>query len=147
MTPAQQSALETIAGRALTPGELVAIDALLEVRDDVQIANIISAGRTRIVPTPIGIGTVLAVMAPSGGDFLNSLDTLGATDANVKWSLKMIEQATFDVGHPITREQLQAFAVAQPALADAIGALLAVAQQPDPIPFTKVSDALNKVAP
>jgi hypothetical protein len=143
MTPAQQTALETVAGRALAPGEIVAIDALLPDRNDVQIASILSAGRVTTQPTPIGIGTVLAVMAPSGGDFLNALEQLGAADANVKWSLKMIEQASFDVGHPVTRAQLQAFSAAQPSMAGAIAALLAVAEQPDPIHYNTVSDALN----
>lgn len=144
MTPAQQSALEAVAGRLLTPGEIVAIDALLPDRNDVQIADILSAGRSATHPTPIGIGTVLAAMAPAGGDFLNALETLGATDANVKWSLKMIEQGTFDVGHPVTRAQLQQFATDHPEMAPAIAALLAVAEMPDPIHYNTVSDWLNE---
>lgn len=143
MTPAQQSALESVAGRAVTPDKLVAIDALLPARDDMQIAAILSAGRMRTMPTMIGIGTILAVMAPAGGDFLNALETMGASDANVKWALRLIEQSNFDVGHPVTRAQLQEFADAQPALAPAITALLAVAEQPDPINFNTISDALN----
>lgn len=95
------------------------------------------------MPTMIGIGTILAVMAPAGGDFLNALETMGASDANVKWALRLIEQSNFDVGHPVTRAQLQEFADAQPALAPAITALLAVAEQPDPINFNTISDALN----
>lgn len=143
MTPAQQAALEGLAGRPLAAQEYVDIDALLPARNDVAIAAILSSGRVTTQPTPIGIGTVLAVMAPSGGDFLNALEAMGAVDANVKWSLKMIEQASFDVGHPVARAQLQAFAAAQPPLAPAIAALLAVAEQPDPISFNAVSDALN----
>lgn len=143
MTPAQLAALESVAGRPLAPDEIAAIAAHLPERNDAAIAGILSAGRIKTVPTPIGIGTVLAVMAPSGGDFLNALEAMGAVDSNVKWSLKMIEQATFDVGHPVTRAQLHKFAAAQPPLAPAIAALLAVAEQPDPIHFNTVSDALN----
>lgn len=143
MTPAQQTALESVVGRTLTTDEIAVIDPHLPGRNDVQIAEILSIGRTRTNPTPIGIGTVLAVMAPSGGDFLNALELLGATDANVKWALKMIEQATFDIGHPVSRGQLAAFADAQPALAPAVAALLAVAEQPDPIHYNVISDALN----
>lgn len=143
MTPDQQTALESVVGRTLTTDEIAAIDALLPERNDVQIAAILSVGRTRVQSTPIGIGTVLAVMAPSGGDFLNALESLGQTDANVKWALKMIEQATFDVGHPVSRAQLQAFAQAQPTLSPAVAALLAVAEQPDTIHYNAVSDALN----
>jgi len=143
MTPEQLTALEGVAQRALTPVEVQAISPLLADREDTAIAAILSAGRKSVQPTPIGIGTVLAVMAPDGGAFLNAMEQLGATDANVKWSLKMIEQATFDVGHPVARAQLQAFASAQPALAAAISALLASAEVASPVHYNTVSDALN----
>lgn len=143
MTAAQQAALEAVAGRALTGEEIAAIDLLLPERNDVAIAAILSTGRVKTQPTPIGIGTVLAVMAPSGGEFLNALEGMGATDANVKWALKMIEQGTFDVGHPVTRAQLEEFAVTAPSMSGAIAALLAVAEAPDPIQVGAVSDALN----
>ena len=120
MTPAQQAALEGLVSRALTEDEAIAIDALLTERNDVAIAAVLSNGRTKTKPTPIGIGTCLAVMAPSGGEFLNALETIGASDANVKWALKMIEQGTFDVGHPVTRAQLQGFAVSAPTMAAAV---------------------------
>lgn len=143
MTPAQQSALEAVAGRVLSPGELVALDTLLPDRKDVQIADILSAGRTRTVATPIGIGTVLAVMAPSGGDFLNAIEVLGTTDANAKWTLKLIEKGDLDVGRQDTREQLEKFATDHGGMASAIAALLAIAEQPDPIHYNTISDALN----
>ena len=143
MTPAQQSALEAVAGRALTGEEIAAIDLLLPERNDVAIAAILSTGRVKTQPTLIGIGTVLAVMAHSGGEFLNALESMGATDANVKWALKMIEQQTFDVGHAVTRAQLDSFAGASPEMAAAVGALLDVAEVADPINYNAVSDALN----
>lgn len=149
MTPAQQSALEAIAERPLKPGEIVAIDALLPMRNDVQIAAILSADRVAVLPTPIGIGTVLAVMKPSGGAFLRTLQQIAQTDpptdtsSNVFWALEMIKQGTFDVGHPDTRDQLADFAFEQPQLAGAVSALLDVAEKPDPLHFNIVSDALN----
>lgn len=143
MTPAQQSALGGLVSRSLTGEEIAAIDLLLPARNDVAIANILSIGRVKTQPTPIGIGTVLAVMAPSGGEFLNALESMGASDANVKWALKMIDQQTFDVGHPVTRTHLEAFSVAVPTMAAAVGALLSVAEVADPIHYNDVSDALN----
>lgn len=107
------------------------------------IAAALSVGRTRIQSTPIGIGTVLAVMAPVGGEFLNALETMGAGDANVKWALKMIEQSTFDVGHSVTRAQLQAFADAVPTMADAINALMSVAVVADPVSSQEITHALE----
>ncbi len=143
MTPDQKSALEAVVGRALSADEHAAIEALLTERNDVAIAGVLSTGRVKIHSSPIGIGTVLAVMAPSGGDFLNALEATGAANANVRWALKMIEQGTLDVGHPVTRAQLDAFAKEQPLLTDAIKALLSVAEQPDPIHYNAVSDVLN----
>ena len=143
MTPAQQAALEALAGRALSAEEQAEIDALLPGRDDVRIAAILSVGRVRVVPTRIGIGTILAVMAPAGGDFLNALESLAPADSNVKWALKLIEQSSLDIGMAVTRAQLQDFAGRVPALAAGIAALLAVAEEADPIHYNAVSDALN----
>ena len=142
MTPAQQSALESIAGRGLTADEMAAIEPHLESRNDGAIAALLPAA-VNVVPTPIGVGTILAVMAPSGGDFLNGLEGMAASDANVKWSLKLIERGEFDIGHPVTRLQLSAFAQVNPALAPAISALLAVAERTEPVSTNAVSDALN----
>jgi len=142
MTPAQQSALEAIAGRGLTADEMAAIDPHLASRNDGAIAALLPAA-VNVVPTPIGVGTILAVMAPSGGDFLNGLEGMAASDANVKWSLKLIERGEFDIGHPVTRLQLSAFAQVNPALAPAISALLAVAERTEPVSTNAVSDALN----
>lgn len=144
MTPAQQSALESIAGRGLTADEMAAIDPHLASRNDGAIAALLPAA-VNVVSTPIGVGTILAVMAPSGGDFLNGLEGLAAPDANVKWSLKLIERGEFDIGHPVTRLQLSAFAQVNPALAPAISALLAVAERTEPVSINTVSDALNRI--
>jgi hypothetical protein len=115
----------------------------LPLDDHGALADALSVGRTKVVSTPIGIGTILAVMAPYGGDFLNGLEAKGATDANAKWALKMIEQATFDVGHPITRLQLEAFAAANADMADGITALLNVAVQADGITPAQVARILD----
>jgi hypothetical protein len=115
----------------------------LPLDDHGALADALSVGRTKVVSSPIGIGTVLAAMAPYGGDFLNALEAKGATDANAKWALKMIEQATFDVGHPITRLQLEAFAAANADMADGITALLNVAIQADGITPAQVARILD----
>lgn len=122
----------------------------ISARDDGAITALVNAARPpKIIPTEIGIGTILAVMAPNGGLFLDGLETMAvaaagtAAGANVKWTLKLIEASTFDVGHPVTRAQLKVFATDNPAMADGITALLAVAEQPDPVSIGAVSDALN----
>lgn len=143
MTPQQQTALEWLIGRSLTQAEIEQIDPLLPSRNDVQIASILSVGRTRLRSHMIGIGTILAVMAPNGGAFLDSLETLGATDSNVKWLLKLIERGAFDIGLAASRDQMQAYAQSVPALAPAVSALLQLGTEPDPIHYNTVSDALN----
>lgn len=121
--------------------EILALNMPLD--DHGAIADALSVGRVKVASTPVGIGTVLAVMAPMGGDFLNALEAMSPVNANVKWALKMIEQSTFDVGHPVTRAQLEAFAVAVPEMADGITALLNVAVQADPVSSQDVSKAME----
>ena len=125
----------------ITLAEILALNMPLD--DHGAIADALSQGRTKVVSSPIGIGTVLAVMAPIGGDFLNALESIGAADSNVKWALKMIEQGTFDVGHPVTRAQLEAFALAAPTMEAGISALLNVAVQDDPITGAEVAAILQ----
>ena len=100
----------------VTREEILALGLPLD--DHGAIADALSVGRVKVASTPVGIGTVLAVMAPIGGDFLNALEAMSPVNSNVKWALKMIEQSTFDVGHPVTRAQLDAFAAAVPEMAD-----------------------------
>ena len=142
MTPAQQSALEELAGRTLTAEDIAAIEPFLADRNDVQIAALLPP-KVMLVSTPIGIGTILAVLAPNGGQFLDALETLGSSDPNVKWALKLIEQSNFDVGMAATRAQMQAFAQAAPSFAEGIAALLQTAERATPIHYNAVSDALN----
>lgn len=142
MTPAQQSALESVAGQALTDEQIAAIDPYLADRNDVAIASLLPP-KVAIVSTPIGIGTILATLAPNGGTFLDALEAAGQSDPNVKWALKLIEQSNFDVGMSATRAQMVAFAQAAPAFADGIAALLATAERSEPIHYNAVSDALN----
>ena len=143
MTPAQQAALETLVARPLTAGEVAEIEPLLPNRNDVQIAAILSAGRARLRSHMIGIGTILAELAPAGGAFLDGLEQIGATDPNVKWLLKLIERGAFDVGLGASRAQMQAYATAMPELAAGINALLQLGTEPDPIDYNAVSRALN----
>ena len=142
MTPAQQAALESVAGQVLTPEQIAAIEPYLADRNDVAIASLLPP-KVTVVSTPIGIGTILATLAPNGGAFLDALETAGASDPNVKWALKLIEQSNFDVGMAATRAQMIAFAQAAPAFADGIAALLTTADRSEPIHYNAVSDALN----
>lgn len=144
MTPAQQAALEACAGRPLVQADFDVLEPLLAIRNDVAIATHLSIGRKRLGDSmPIGVGTILGVMAPYGGDFLNTIEALGATDANCKWTLHLIQIGTFDIALPITRVQLGFFAQSHPDLAAGLNALLALPERDDPIHYNEVSDRLN----
>jgi len=125
----------------ITRDEILALDMPLD--DHGAIADALSTARTKVVSMPIGIGTVLAVMAPQGGDFLNTLEQVGQVNSNVKLALEMIKQGTFDVGHPVTRAQLEAFMVDMPAMAYSVQALLNVAVVADVVSSQEVSKALE----
>lgn len=143
MTPAQQSTLEACARRPLVQADFDVLEPLLAVRNDVAIAAHLSVGRTRIVPTQTGIGTILAVMAPDGGDFLNAIETIGATDSNCKWVLRLIEAGRLDLGNPVTRAQFQIFGMFHPSQVAPITALLAEGVVADPVDVGALSDAIN----
>lgn len=138
----QQTALENLVDKKLTQEEIDLIEPFLSIRDDVSIANLLPKKRV-LVSTPIGIGTILAFLAPSGGAFLDALEVVGQSDPNVKWALKLIEQSNFDLGMPATRVQMQAFAQAAPQFAEGIALLLTLAEKEERVHYNAVSDALN----
>lgn len=139
MTPQQQSALEVLAGRPLTEQEVGHADA----RNDGSLAAGLSVGRTRLQSKEIGAGTILAILAPDGGAFLDALTVLGESDRNVFWSLDLIRQGRFDIGMPAARAQVTALGVDHPELAPAVASLLALGVVPDSLPVDVVSAILN----
>lgn len=143
MSPAQQSALEAAAGRALTADDIAACEPLLAIRNDVSLAIHLSQGRRALQSRTIGIGTVLAVLAPDGGQFLDSIEALAAVDPNIKWGLKLLERGELDIGMPATRGLLGGIAANVASLAPGIAALLALAEIDAPVAVSQVSDFLN----
>lgn len=145
MTPAQQAALETLAGRVLTADEITAADALLDPdsRNDVALAALISAGRTKHVPTELGVGTVLATLGPGAGAWLDAITAVGEQNRDVYWALTLLHKGTLRIDMPATRSQMESLAQAVPALADGINALLGLCMAPDPVAQADVSRALN----
>ena len=147
-TTEQIAALESAAGRTLLESEIALIDVYLPQRNDVAIAAILSAGRVKLVTTEIGIGMILAAFGGQGlgGQFLDTLETVGTTNRDMHWMIKgPIQNGVFDASIAVSRAGLQALAVQFPQFADGITALLALAERPDPIHYSAVSDALNGV--
>jgi len=153
MTPEQQGAIESVAGRILTAGELVAIDSLLADRNDVQMASIISAGRIRVVSHLIGERGILDVLGPVAGDaFLAALEAItadnlpaalqpyfGALRRGVAW----LKTDGLDVGSETTRSLLDSLAAAGVVAQESVASIKALAERADPIHYNLLSDALN----
>lgn len=118
---------------------------LIAARNEAAIAAVLSVGKTKLVHMTIGIGTVLSTLGASGGPFLDGMVSMGASDSNVKWAMKLLETGEFNIGSAAAQAQMGAIAVAVPSLATQIGLLLALAVVPDPVSAHDVAVALEGV--
>lgn len=145
MAPNEQAALEGLTGCALMPEQIALLDPLVAARNDVEIAAVLSEGRSKHGPTQIGIGTVVAVLGdPRGGEFLDAVDVLGGIDRTVYWGMDAVRRGVLDLSVSAARDSLTALKEKMSGYADDIDRLLQVGVAPDPIPFDRVSAALNK---
>lgn len=153
MDAGQQTALQTLAGRALTASEVT----LATNRQDADLAASLSVGLTKTVPTQIGIGSILATLGPeAGAAFLDAMEALAPTCSPVKWAMVLVNAATLDVGSPATIAMVNllvsggtsgGITVAANTIPQSTAtALLALAQQPAPITTDQVSAILNNGA-
>lgn len=147
MTPAQQTALEAVAGHALTAEELAECDQHLDpdARNDVALTEIVSRRRPVVyAPVQIGIGTVLATLGPGAGAWLDAITAVGAVNRDVYWALKLLDRGVLEMHNPATRTQMAALAAAVPDLAAGLNALLALSKAtPNPVDISALSRALN----
>lgn len=168
MTPQQQTALETLVGRALTADEVSAIDGWLPARRDDQIAALLSTGRKRVVSrhvTERGV-RALAVLPRARFALLDCLRTAANTepawlsptltalgvpaqdhpayadDLASAWRW-LLSPDGLDIGSPAARSMLDLIAANVTAAAPACAAVKALAEEPAPITVGAVSDALN----
>ena len=107
--------------------------------DDVAIAAALSAGRTKLVPTEIGNGTILEAIGIETGNALLDVLTTVPTFRHVK---PLIEQGRLRLDSPLVVGTLQTLVptVLTQAQADA---LVARARVPDPVTAQQVSDAIG----
>jgi len=173
MTPAEQSALQGLVGRELTAEELAALPALVEIRNDVAIAALLSPGRKRIASRMITArGVRAALTVPEASRFLALLKATAGATAVPEWLVNVLANTTdvqvadypayldmfacahewlqgdgLDLGDPTTRAGLALIAESDRAMFDGIvDKLLALAEVADPIPLNSVSFALNIAA-
>lgn len=111
---------------------------LLASRGTQAIADAVSVGRTKVVETLIGEGTLLNVLGPvEGAALLDGLAVLGqSTEPNLRpvhYAVGLLKADKLDVGSPATRGQLDALAAAGVLPAAAVAAVKALAERPDPV--------------
>ena len=151
MTPQQQTALEAIAGRALTPGEV----ALATLRNDGDLAASLAVGRVRLSPHLVGERGILDVLGPVAGDaFLTALEAIStAADlpaplqpyyGTIRRGVAWLKTDGLDVGSVTTRALLDSLAASGIVDPAAVAAIKVTAEQPDPIATHAVSDVLNE---
>lgn len=151
MTPAQQTALESVCGRALSAGEIAAIDPLLDSnnRQDVQIAALLTAGQPDVTRS-LRVEEVFDVLF-SSGDYLAIKQAQMAGDPRAAMAFAVLADArslgngSVNLAMPATASLLDALE-AEPRLLSQAGraALAAAALQPAAvIPVEDVSRALN----
>ena len=158
MTPAQQTALEGVAVRALTAQEVEDIDPLLDPdnRNDVAIAAILSVGRTRLQSRMIGERGIMAALGTVEGEAcLAAFEAFAASTlpdehplkrhhAGIKRMLSWLKtDAGLDIGTPQAGELLGI--MAQLGILDGawVATIMALAQVADPIAVADVSRVLN----
>jgi hypothetical protein len=116
---------------------------VLAARDCGELARILSIGRTKLIESNIGYGTVMETLgAENGAAFLDALTVLAATSSPVKWALKLLDRGELNIGAATTQAQLDALAaggVMPQAVADALKALAIV---PDMVTPQEVADAV-----
>lgn len=155
MTPEIINALQALVGRALTPEELTALAPLVAARNDVAIASLLSAGRVRIESRMLSERGVLSALGSEAGDaMLTALEGITSPDSlpvplrsnygAIRRAVSWLKGDGVDVGDPLTRGLLDALAATGVIQAASAVAVKRLAEQPNPLPFGAVSDALNK---
>lgn len=107
MNAQQQTALEALVGRQLAQAEIEVLTPLVAARRDGDIAAALSAGRTRLVPTEVGNGTILEVLGLDAGNAL--MDVINSEPA-FRYVKPLVEQGRLRLDSDLVRSTLQSLA-------------------------------------
>jgi hypothetical protein len=158
MTPTQQSALEALAGRALTAGEVEQITPLVAAGGTQAIADILSVGRKVVssrmtsargvaefyVGGPIGAEIVLMKLEGARDAMLSSENqeqqVLGSL---LRRQLGFLAGEGLDFGSAALRGMLDQFVALGILTAEEVTGLKAIAEFPNPIDHMQVGRALR----
>ncbi len=158
MTPTQQTALEALAGRALTEGEVSSIGAMVDAWNTQGIADALSVGRKAVRPRmtsargiaelmpggPAAAEVILMKLEAAAATMLASADQpTKVTGSLLKRQLGFLAGEGLDFGSAALRGMLDQFAAASILTSDEVAGLKAIAEQPDPITHMQVAHALQ----
>lgn len=148
MTLDEQEALEALVGRSLSVEEVASIDLLMDPdnRDDVQIASILSTGRTRLSSLPKAVfqrwAAKTGIRAVIEDHALNSGSPLRAIALTLR-DVLVSDIPAIDFGLEDNVLLLQAWVTAQAITQEQADGLLVLATVADAISVSAVSRALN----
>lgn len=162
MTPTQQTALESLAGRALTEGEVTSIGGMVAAWDTQGIADALSAGRTEVrsrLVTARGLAEGMPGGPLAAEAVLMKLEAardamLADADAGVRVMGSLLRrQLNFlagddglDFGSPALRGMLDTFASQDVLTEGEVAGLKSLAVYPAPVTHTQVARALQGAA-
>ena len=117
---------------------------LLASREHGAIAEVVSEGRTAVVPRLGGIGAVMETLgAVDGPVVLDALDALKGTVPAVKWGWVLLERGELDFGSTVTRQMIDSLAAGGVMTAEQAGKLKALAVVPAPVTTQDVIAAME----
>ena len=115
------------------------LQALAVARNDAAIAAALSVGRTRLVPTEVGVGTILEVLGLDLGNTL--IDTINGAP-QFRHIRPLMEQGRLRLDSALVQATLQNLVPSMLTQSQA-NALANRARVPDPVSVASVSAALN----
>lgn len=104
------------------------------------IADALSVGRVKFVPTEIGNGTILEKLGITTGNAL--LDVIN-TSPDFRYVKPLVEQGRLRLDSPLVRGTLASLVVAGVVTQAQADVLLSAAQTPDPVTTAEVESALG----
>ncbi len=102
------------------------------------MADLVSAGRTQVVPRVGGIGLVLDTLGPvDGAALLDGLEAQAASVPALRWALVLLNRGELDFGSASTRGMIDELLPPQAA-----AALKSVAVRPHPVSVADIIAAM-----
>lgn len=130
--------------------DAIAASPELQAMDAQGIAAALSVDSKKLVPTEIGTGSILEVcrdVGVGGGNFLDTLKTIGSQDRDVFWSFDMIQQGRLRIDLAATRAGLVQIKTAVPSIAAEVDAILTLGWVDDPVTAAEVEQAMLPTSP